>query len=123
VHQPSAPSALISTRIGGAIGLPAPITGLNIRTPPLRLSTEAGSAGVRRRSRRAGGYLAQPPRAVAEHVGADLGPGEEVGQRPQFAGQFGHGGAAAGQIFGHLFTSASGQRTFTHRTTSTASAA
>ena len=132
MHHPSAPFSPIWIRIGGAIGLPAPITGLNIRTPPIRSSTEAGGNAPDALAQ-GGGHVAQPPRAVAEHIGADLGAGDQIRQRPQLGSQFCHGGAAVQQLVRHLDgrktgitgsrhlgaeAPAPGQRPVTHRPTS-----
>jgi hypothetical protein len=40
--------------------------------------------------------------AAAEHVGAGLGAGDEIGQRPQLGSQFRHSGAAIQQLLRHL---------------------
>ena len=86
----------------------------------------------RMRSRRAGAF-AQPPRAVAEHVSAGLGAGDQISQRPQLGSRFRHGGAAVQQVVRHLDgrkagiagsrhlgadAPASGQRPVTHQPTS-----
>ena len=44
MHEPIAAPSTISTRIGGAMGLPGPTTGLNDRWPRCRSSTDDGSS-------------------------------------------------------------------------------